>query len=447
MYRQHRAQLLEQLAGIPAAAVIPTATSKIRNNDCEYRFRPDSDFWYLTGFAEPESVLVLLPSGVESDEEGSAELCSVLFLRERDPERETWTGRRLGIERAPEALGVDEARPISELWSALPDLLKGYGKVLYRTGNDPDNDRKMLETINGLRTRARGSVMPPTELIDPLRVLHELRLKKTSGELELMKKAAKITKEAHLAAMRTAEPGRTENEIAALIEYTFRRRGGSGAAYETIVAGGENACILHYIENDQPLKDGDLLLIDAGAEFDCYACDVTRTFPVNGRFSLEQRAIYDLVLEAEETAIEKVAPGVAFDEIHETALRVLVRGLLRLGLLEGEEDEVIESESYKPLYMHKTSHWLGLDVHDCGVQHVDGSSRPLEPGMIFTIEPGLYIAPDNESVDPRWRGIGVRIEDNVLVTESGCEVMTAGIPKTVEEVEAACEGRDLEPVA
>ena len=448
MYRTHRDRFLQMLAETGSAAVIPTASHKVRNHDCEYRFRPTSDFWYLTGFDEPESVLVLLPDGIRSakkEEEDEKPVRSILFLRERDPEKETWTGRRLGVERAPEALGVDEARPISELWSALAEILVDYPRILYRIGIEADDDRQMLEVLTALRNKARGTTRAPYELLDPAPILHEMRLFKSEAELALMREAAQFTREAHEAAMANTEPGRNECEIEALIEYIFRSRGGTGVAYATIVAGGENACILHYVENDQELEDGDLLLIDAGGEYDYYASDITRTFPVNGTFSLEQRAIYDLVLEAEEAAIEKVEPGVPFDSVHETALGVLVRGLLRLGLLEGTEEEVIEEETYRRFFMHKTSHFLGLDVHDCGSQAKDGASRPLEPGMVFTVEPGLYIAPDDETVDERWRGIGVRIEDDVLVTDEGREILTEGTPKTVEEVEAACRGKKLEP--
>jgi len=451
MYRKHRERFLEKLAETGSAAVIPTASHKVRNHDCEYRFRPTSDFWYLTGFDEPESVLVLLPDGVrgaspkEDGEKDAKPVRSILFLRERDPAKETWTGRRLGVERAPEALGVDEARPISELWSALGELLVDYPRIYYRIGTEAEDDRRMLEVLAGLRNKARGTTRSPYELVDPAPILHEMRLFKSEEELVLMREAASISREAHEAAMASAEPGMNECEVEALIEYVFRSRGGTGCAYATIVAGGENACVLHYVTNDMTLEDGGLLLIDAGAEYDYYAADITRTFPINGTFTLEQRAIYDLVLEAEETAIAAVAPGVPFDTIHETALRVLVRGMLRLGLLEGTEEKVIEDESYRRFFMHKTSHFLGLDVHDCGAQALNGKFRPLEPGMVFTVEPGLYVSADDETVEERWRGIGVRIEDDVLVTETGYEVLTEGTPKTVEEVEAACRGETLEP--
>lgn len=444
MYSQHRANLLEKLAETQTAAIIPTAKHQTRNHDCEYRFRPTSDFWYLTGFAEPESVLVLVPRGVAGDEEGSEDLRSILFLRDRDPKMETWTGRRLGVERAPEALEVDEARDIEDLWEVLPSLLKGYERIMYRTGQEEDFDRQVFDVIKRLRGMARGGVLPPVELVDTAAVLHEMRLFKSDAELDMMRRSAEITTEAHRASMATCEPGMNEYELDALIDYTFRRRGATGAAYTSIVAGGNNACVLHYIENNQPMKDGDLLLIDAGAEIDYYATDVTRTFPINGQFSPAQREIYELVLESELAGIAAAKPGAVHKDIHEAALKVLIRGLLKLGLLEGTEESVKEDESYRRFFMHGTSHWLGLDVHDCGAYTIGKKSRTLEPGMVFTVEPGIYIEEDDETVDERWRGIGVRIEDDVLITAEGNEVLTAAIPKTVDEVEAACRARDLQ---
>jgi Xaa-Pro aminopeptidase len=443
MYREHRRALLELLREKRAAALIPTATHKVRNHDSEYRFRPDSDFWYLTGFAEPDSVLVLVPRTVSG---GASAPESILYLRDKDREREIWTGRRLGVAAAPAALGVDEARPIEKLWADLPELLRDRERIVYRTGIDEARDRRMLETMTRLRAAARGMIVPPIELLDVAPFTHELRLKKSEAEIETMRRAARVSREAHVQVMKRARPGVGENEIDALIEYTFRRAGSTGAAYTNIVAGGSNACILHYVENNQALRDGDLVLIDAGAEWDYYASDVTRTFPVNGRFRREQRAVYEVVLEAQLRAIDHVKPGVTFVSVHERALETLCAGLVRLGLLAGTTAEVIEQESYKRFYMHRTSHWLGLDVHDCGAYAIDGRSRTLEPGMVLTVEPGLYIGEDDDAVDARWRGIGVRIEDDVLVTASGREVLTDGIPKGVDEIEAACQGRELERV-
>jgi Xaa-Pro aminopeptidase len=449
MYREHRERLLEVLASARAAAVVATSEHKIRNHDCEYRFRPDSDFWYLTGFAEPESVLVLLPgtpSASPRNGRASAAPRSVLYLRDRDRDREIWTGRRLGVAAAPAALGVDEARPIEALWRELPELLKNYERIVYRVGLDEARDRNMMKTIERLRMQAKSGVHPPLELCDPQPYTHELRLKKTAAEVDVMRRAGAISREAHVAAMRGTRPGMREHEIEALLEYTFRRMGSTGPAYASIVAGGANACILHYVENDQVLRDGDLLLIDAGAEHEYYASDVTRTFPINGRFNPEQRALYELVLESQIAAIDAVRPGVSFVSIHEIAVEILCTGLVKLGLLAGPVDKALRSEAYKRFYMHRTSHWLGLDVHDCGAYLSGGASRTLEAGMVLTVEPGLYVAPDDDTVEARWRGIGVRIEDDVLVTAAGHEVLSAGIPKTVDDVEATCQGRALERV-
>ena len=432
-YAEHRARFLATLGARGAAAIIATASAKIRNHDSEYRFRPDSDFWYLTGFGEPESVLVLLPAT------GAASAArSVLFLREKKRDEEVWNGLRLGVEAAPAALGVDAAYPIGELWTRLAELLKGYERIVYRSGLDEARDRNLLALLGKLRAMVRSEAPLPMELLDPAPLLHEQRLFKTEPEIALMRKAASITAEAHTAAMRETRVGMRENEIDALLTYTFLRRGASGAAYGNIVAGGKNACILHYHENDRPLRDGELLLIDAGAEFDCYASDVTRTFPINGRFSPEQRELYELVLEAQLAAIEHVRPGNTFLSVHEVAVRVLSAGLARLGLLPGTPAEIEKSESYKRFYMHRTGHWLGLDVHDCGAYVIAGRSREMQPGQVLTVEPGLYIAPDDESVEPRWRGIGIRIEDDLLVCAGGHEVLTEAIPKRVDELESVC---------
>lgn len=432
-YAEHRARFLGVLQRERAAAVIPTATHKIRNHDAEYRFRPDSDFWWLTGFAEPDSVLVLLPAL----EAGGAPR-TVLFLREKDRDREIWTGRRLGVEAAPAKLAVDEARGIDKLWTDLPALLRGYERVVYRTGSDEARDRELLAVLARLRATAKAAAPPPQALLDPAPLLHELRLFKDASEIEVMRRAARITREGHVAAMRAARAGTNECEIDALLDATYRRLGGTGAAYTNIVAGGANACILHYVENDQPLRDGDLVLVDSGSEVEYYASDVTRTFPVSGRFTPDQRALYEVVLEAQLAAISAVKPGAPFDAPHQAALGILCAGLVRLGLCAGPVEEVLAKEGYKRFYMHRTSHWLGLDVHDCGAYLAGGKPRVLEPGMVLTIEPGLYLAPDDTGIDPRWRGLGVRIEDDVLVTSEGHEVLTRGIPKTVDEVEAAC---------
>jgi len=431
-FRENRARYLDRLAENGAVAVIPTAPHRIRNNDSTYTFRPSSDFWYLTGFGEPGACLVLFPAA------GGAPARSVLFLRERDREREIWDGRRLGLERAPAALGVDEARDVEALWDDLPALLAGHERIVWRLGDDVDADRRMVETFTRMRGRARRSVKPPVALLDPAPTLHEQRLVKSKPEIERMRRAADITARAHRDLMGHVRPGMNERQVRAFLDHRYLSEGSTGAAYEHICAGGANACVLHYVENDADLADGDLILVDSGAECDYYAGDITRTFPVNGRFTDDQRAIYDIVLAAELAAIDAVRPGARFDDIHAAALGVIVSGLCELGLLEGTPEEVVEAGDHRRFFMHQTSHWLGLDVHDCGAYVVEGESRALEPGMVLTIEPGVYVAPDDEDVDPRWRGIGVRIEDDVLVTADGHEVLTAAAPKTPEEVEEAC---------
>lgn len=439
MFQQHRARFLAVLEREGAAALVPTGAVRIRSHDSEYRFRPHSDFYYLTGFREPDAVLLLLPRC-----EGAR---SVLFLNERDREAETWTGRRLGVEAAPAALGVERAHPLRELWTRLPDYLAGHGRLVYRLGEDAERDRRVSAAVAEVRAKNRAGRDVPREWIDPSLWLHELRLIKGEAELERLRRGAAVSAEAHLSAMRAARPGMNECEIEALLEYTFRRRGGTGPAYPSIVAGGANACVLHYHENGRPLEEGALCLVDAGCEWDFYATDVTRTFPVNGTFTEEQRALYEVVLRAQKAALERVAPGGTQAEVHRTALEHLVDGLIELGLLAGPRGPALESESYRRFYMHRTGHWLGLDVHDCGAYFVEGKPRVFRPGMVTTVEPGLYVAAEEESVAPRWRGIGIRIEDDVLVTETGHEVLTSAIPKESDEIEAACRGARLERVS
>jgi Xaa-Pro aminopeptidase len=428
-HRARRQQILETLSARQAAALIPSARPKARNADTEHRYRPDSDFWRLTGFGEPHAALLLLPKV------GERAARSVLFLRPRDREQEIWSGLRLGVERACEALGVDEARPIEQLWKDLPTLLEGCTQLCYRTGVDAANDAELLATLTRMRAKPRSPLPWPQELFDTAPLLHEARLFKDAAELSAMRRAAEITAAGHAAALRIARPGVNEREVEARMEYEFRRLGADAPAYNSIVAGGANACVLHYVENDAPLADGELLLIDAGAEFEHYACDVTRTFPVGRRFSAEQRALYDVVLRAQLAALAIVRTGTTIDQIHQCALRALVEGLCEHKLLAESVDEALASGSYKRFYMHRTSHWLGLDVHDGGAYVRDGASRALEPSMVITVEPGLYVAPDEASVEPRWRGIGIRIEDDVLVTAGGSEVLTAAIPKQADALE------------
>lgn len=429
-HRARRQQILETLSARQAAALIPSARPKARNADTEHRYRPDSDFWRLTGFGEPHAALLLLPKV------GERAARSVLFLRPRDREQEIWSGLRLGVERAGEALGVDEARPIEQLWKDLPTLLEGCTQLCYRTGVDAANDAEVLATLTRMRAKPRSPLPWPQELFDTAPLLHEARLFKDAAELSAMRRAAEITAAGHAAALRIARPGVNEREVEARMEYEFRRLGADAPAYNSIVAGGANACVLHYVENDAPLADGELLLIDAGCEFRHYASDITRTFPVNGRFDAAQRAAYDLVLEANRAAIEAVRPGEHWNRPHEVAVQVLTAGMVRLGLLKGRVPTLIKEEAYRRFYMHKTGHWLGMDVHDVGEYKIGDAWRALEPGMVLTIEPGLYIPPGTRGVPPEFRNIGIRIEDDVLVTREGHEVLTDGVPKDADAIEA-----------
>ncbi len=410
-------------------AVIPSAPEAIRNHDVEHPFRQSSDLYYLTGFDEPEAVLVLTAEHEEHR--------TVLFVRPRNKEREIWDGPRAGVDGAVADFDVDAAFPIDELAKRLPDYLANIRRLHYRVGEDPAFDAKVMACLNTLRGKERKGVRAPTEIVDPAVDLHEMRLHKSAAEIKAMKQAAHITGLAHQKAMQMAAPGKYEYEIEAELMHTFRVNGAARAAYESIVGSGPNATILHYVLNSREMESGDLLLIDAGCEYEYYASDVTRTFPVSGKYSSEQRAVYELVLRAQKSAIDAVRPGATLTDVHDTAVRVLVEGLVDLGLLEGAVNDLIEEKKYEPFYMHRTSHWLGMDVHDVGAYHSNGEARPLEPGFVLTVEPGLYIAVDAE-VDDKWRGIGVRIEDDVLVTKAGHEVLTAHIPKEVDDVEAAC---------
>jgi Xaa-Pro aminopeptidase len=414
-----------------SVAIIPSSLEATRSNDTQYRYRQSSDLLYLTGFDEPESIAVLAPGREQK---------YTLFVRPRDPEREIWDGRRAGVEGARERFGADEAFPIDEFKEKLTEILNGAQTLYYRIGDgNPELDQTIINRIARMRAMGWRRAVPPQSIVDTGTILHEMRLIKTEEEIELMQRAADIAAEAHQLAMREARPGLNEYEIEALIEYHFRKSGASGPAYTSIVGGGANATILHYINNDEELRDGDLLLIDAGAEYQGYASDITRTFPVNGRFTKAQREIYELVLEAQNACIEMIRPGVTMDELHERSVEILTAGMARLGLLEGETAKLIEEEKYKQFYMHRLGHFLGLDVHDVGRYQIDGQSRPLEPGMVITIEPGIYIAADTKDIPEQYAGIGVRIEDDVLVTEQGHRVLTGKAPKEVSEIEGLME--------
>lgn len=421
---QRRRSALAQTMGA-GVAVIPTAPERTRNRDAHYPYRFDSYFYYLTGFREPEAVLVVV-AGKEPK--------SILFCREKDPDKEVWDGFRYGPEAARSAFGLEEAFPVAQLDADMPQLLADQPTVYCHLGNDPGWDARVLAWVNAVRERVRSGVTAPLEFRDVHALLDEMRLIKDAAELEVMRRAAGISAGAHRRAMRSARPGGREHEIEAELLHEFRRHGAQAPAYTPIVAGGERACVLHYVQNDAVLRDGELVLIDAGCELDGYASDITRTFPVNGRFSGAQKDIYGLVLAAQAAAIAAVKPGNSWIAPHEEAVKVLTRGMLDLGLLTGSFDEALEKETYKRFYMHRTGHWLGLDVHDAGSYRQAGKWRPLEPGMVLTVEPGCYIRRADD-VPERYAGIGVRIEDDVLVTPSGCEVLTRDAPKVVAEVE------------
>lgn len=419
-----RRRRLQALLG-DGIAIIPTAPEVIRNRDAHYPYRPDSDFWYLTGFPEPEAVLVLV---------GGKRPRSILFCRPKHLEREIWDGFRYGPTAAAKTFEFDAAYPIEQLTARLPKLLANREMLWHSLGVSPDWDQRLGKALDTVRQHTRSGQRPPEKIHDLRTVLDALRSIKDAAEIEQMKTAAQLTSDAHCRAMKVCQPGMMEYALEAELTYEFRRRGADAHAYTPIVAGGSNACVLHYVANNQTLKDGDLVLIDAGCEWKSYAADITRTFPVNGRFSAAQRDCYEIVLSAQQAAIEAIRPGVSFMAPHEAALRILVQGMLDLGLLKGTRDGLIESEAYKPFYMHRTSHWLGLDVHDVGpYKDTKGQWLTLVPGQVLTVEPGLYLRA-GEGVPDALAGIGIRIEDDVRVTETGAEVYTTA-PKTVAEIE------------
>jgi len=419
-------------SGEPAIAVLPAAPIAIRNNDVDHEYRQDSDLFYLTGFDEPQSVLVLLAGGDAKDPQ------TILFVRPRDPEREVWDGPRAGVDGAKAEFGADEALTIDKLEAELPKLLSNRRRLYYRLGRDRAFDDRVLEGLEATRRRARTGIFWPTDITDPGSILHEMRLHKASEDLDAMRTAARITRDAHLRAMSHVRPGMHEYEIEALLLETFRKNGSERPAYGSIVGSGPNATVLHYRSNNRKMEAGDLLLIDAGCEYGYYASDVTRTFPVSGKFTPEQRAIYQIVLDAQLASLAATREGATLDEVHKKSVEVVTRGLRDVGILSGEPSELIEKEAYKPYFMHRTSHWLGMDVHDVGSYYLGGKARVLADGMVLTIEPGIYISKHDEKVDAKWRGIGVRIEDDVLVTKDGAENLTADIPKSVEDLEEAC---------
>lgn len=426
-YAKRRRSLMD-LMSPNSIAIIPSAPVTVRNRDVEHPFRQDSDFYYLSGFAEEHSVVVLIPGRDHGE--------YVLFCQEKIKEQEIWTGRRVGPEAAPEVLGCDDAFPISDIDDILPGLIEGKDRIYASLGVSPEFDRQLMQWVNHIKTQVRNGATPPHEFSALDHLLHELRLIKSPAEIEVMQAAADISAEAHTRAMQVVRPGMKEYQLEAELMHIFMAAGSRWPAYPSIVGAGDNACILHYTRNEDTISDGDLILIDAGCELDYYASDITRTFPANGVFSDAQRKMYQLVLDAQYAAIEAVKPGNHWNQPHEAAVRVLTEGLVKYGLLQGDVDELIEALAYRQFYMHKTGHWLGMDVHDVGEYRIDGQWRVLEPGMVMTVEPGLYIAPDDESVEPQWRGIGIRIEDDVVVTEGGCHVLTSAVVKDVADIEA-----------
>lgn len=424
-FARRRRQLMK-MAGPDAVVIIATAPERMRNADAAWPYRQDSDFHYLSGFPEPDAVLALLPGRQHGE--------AVLFCRERDAEHERWHGESIGTERAVADYSMDDAFPIDDIEDILPGMIEGRGRVYCHFGREPQFDAQLLGWMRRLR-QLRGGGVVPKEFVALGHLLHDLRLYKSRAELKLMRASAAIAAEAHLAAMAIARAGRHEYEVEAEVLRVMRSRG-AVAAFPPIIAGGVNACTMHYQANRALLKNGDMLLIDAGAELECYASDISRSFPISGRYSREQRALYDIVLTAQLAAIDEVLPGRAYNTAHDVAVHVITEGLCALGLLKSDPAEAIAEGTYKRFFPAKTSHWLGLDVHDVGDYRVDGESRLLEPGMVLTVEPGIYIAPDDTSVPEAWRGIGIRIEDDVTVTRDGNEVLTDGVPKDPASIEA-----------
>ncbi len=425
-FNKRRKTLMEQV-GKGNIAIVASASNHTRNRDVEFPFRQDSDFYYLTGFNEADSLAVFIP-GREQGE-------YILFCREFDEKKALWEGAHAGLEGATEHYKADDSFPIDDMDEILPGMLENKAKVFYPMGRDPDLDHQLLEWITKIRKQSRNGINAPGELVSLEHLLHEMRLFKSAEELKLMRRAAEVSGIAHIRAMQKCQPGLYEYQIEADVVHEFMQQGLRYVAYPSIVAGGKNACVLHYVENKNKLNAGDLLLIDAGAECDHYAADITRTFPISGTFSPAQKQLYQLVLDAQYAAIEQIKPNNPWNNAHDVSVKVLTTGLVELGLLKGSVAKLIEDEDYKQFYMHRIGHWLGMDVHDVGDYKVDGEWRLLEPGMVLTIEPGLYIPENCKSVDEKWRGIGIRIEDDVLVTKTGHEVLTHAAPKEIDEIE------------
>ena len=425
-FKNRRKRLMDMI-GSDSIAILPTASISIRNRDVEFPFRPDSDFFYLTGYPEPEAVLVLIPDRQEGE--------SILFCRERDEKMETWHGRRSGLDGAVNIYSVDDAFPIEDMDDILPGLIEGHERIFYNMGSNQNFDQRVLGWINQIRSKNRTGAIAPDEFISLNHFLHEMRLYKSSYEVKLMRRAAKISANAHIRAMKSCKPDMYEYQLESELISEFIKNGARYTAYPPIVGSGQNACILHYTNNSDKMIDGDLLLIDSGAEYECYASDITRTFPVNGKFSSAQRDIYNLVLSAQAAAINEIKPGNHWNDPHDAAVRVLTEGLVNLEILKGDPEELIKNKDYTKYYMHRTGHWLGMDVHDVGDYKLDGEWRMLEAGMVMTVEPGLYLSANSEDLSEYWQNIGVRIEDDVLVTKDGYDILSKDAPKTIDEIE------------
>jgi len=426
MFAKRRKEFIEKMG--EGVAIIRNPDELIRNNDAHYKYRTDSDFYYLTGFSEPNSVAVFTPNHPEHK--------FILFVRPRDPERETWDGKRAGLEGAVNDFGADISYDIKDIDEKLPKYIKNTDNLFYTIGLNPDFDQKIIEMLNNLRRKGRAGEFAPSTIIETGKISSEMRLFKSPEEMNIMRKANYISQEAHIQAMKTVKPGMYEYEVEGLIDNVFRKNGCYSAAYNSIVGTGVNATILHYTENNKELKDGDLLLIDAGAEYGYYAGDITRTFPVNGKFTQAQKDVYEIVLDAQKQSTEMVKPGIKFIDVHNKSVEVLTKGMIKIGLLKGDLETLIKEEKYKQFYMHKTGHWLGMDVHDVGRYfEKDLSSRTLEEGMVMTIEPGLYIQENTKDVPEQYIGIGIRIEDDILVTKTGYENLSERVPKEVDEIE------------
>ncbi len=425
-YASRRRDLMAMMQG-NSIAVIAAAPEKIRSKDTHYPYKQSTNLSYLSGFPEPQSVMLLIPGRSQGE--------MVFFCRDKDPLQETWDGYRQGPAGAVQNFGADDAFPIDDIDDILPGMLEGRDRVYYGIGKDAEFDKQLMEWVNGVRDKRGSDAMPPGEFVDLDHLVNEMRLIKSAAEIKLMRKAGEISARAHRRAMQMSRPGLFEYQLQAEIEHEFMLSGATGPAYTSIVGGGKNGCILHYIENRDKLRSGDLVLIDAGCEYQDYAADISRTFPVNGKFSSEQAAIYDIVLASQVAAIELIAPGLEYNLANDATVRVITQGLVDLKILQGDVEDLIARGAHRDVYMHNAGHWLGMDVHDVGDYKIDNHWRIYEPGMALTVEPGIYISPDNTNVDEKWRGIAVRIEDDMLVTKTGCESLTSDVPSARDEIE------------